>query len=325
MFNAPEYRPPSLTLWRGRNDTAEGPLALRWHQRIVPCDVRKVKLPAGSRVLLGFACDTGVARNHGRLGAARGPAALRLTLAHLAWHVDAPVIDAGDIGCEDDDLESAQAALGTMVTRLLEQHTLPIVVGGGHEVAYGTWLGVAAWGMQQAAVPKIGVLNFDAHFDLRAGRANSGTPFRQIADQCKQRGWPFKYACYGVAPASNTVALFRRAEELGVDTMLDEEMAPWHLETARERLAAFVGGVDVLHVSVCLDVLPAAQAPGVSAPAARGVDYALVETLLDDVLASGKVVAAEVAELNPQHDVDGHTARIAARVVERVARCCVMR
>jgi formiminoglutamase len=320
MFNAPQYQPPSLKFWRGRNDSAEGPLAVRWHQRIFPFDLRKVKLAPGSRALLGFASDTGVARNYGRIGAAQGPAALRLALAHLAWHATQPACDAGDIVCQDDDLEAAQAALGTAVARLLEQRALPIVLGGGHEVAYGTWLGIAGWAMEQATMPRIGIVNFDAHFDMRSGRANSGTPFRQIADACTERGWPFAYACFGVSRASNTAALFERARERGVTFVLDEELVPWKLEAARERLAAFMRDVDVLQLSMCLDVLPAAQAPGVSAPAARGVDYMLIEPLIDDVLASGKVIAAEVAELNPHQDIDAHTARIAARIVERVAR-----
>ena len=69
-----------------------------------------------------------------------------------------------------------------------------------------------------------------------------------------------------------------------------------------------------------LDALPAHVAPGVSAPAARGLALEVAEALVDDVLASGKLALFEVAELNPRLDLDGRTARVAARLVEQVAR-----
>jgi len=67
-------------------------------------------------------------------------------------------------------------------------------------------------------------------------------------------------------------------------------------------------------------VLPAHVAPGVSAPASLGVPLHVVEPLVDQVLASGKLRAADLAELNPAHDEGGRTARAAARLVSRIAR-----
>ncbi len=58
--------------WTGRSDPADGPAALRWHQM-----VQKRGPQASPVALLGFASDAGVARNHGRVGAAEGPAASR--------------------------------------------------------------------------------------------------------------------------------------------------------------------------------------------------------------------------------------------------------
>jgi formiminoglutamase len=75
-----------------------------------------------------------------------------------------------------------------------------------------------------------------------------------------------------------------------------------------------------VYLTVCLDVLPGAQAPGVSAPAPLGVPLAQVERLIDQVLASGRLVAADIAELNPALDRDGLTARVAARLAARIAR-----
>ncbi len=65
-------------------------------------------------------------------------------------------------------------------------------------------------------------------------------------------------------------------------------------------------------------MLPGAVAPGVSAPAARGVPLEVLEPLLDVVAGSGKLRVADVAELNPALDADGRTARTAARVIGRL-------
>ena len=307
------------SIWTGRIDAAEGPRALRWHQR-VRCERGEITAPAVA--LLGFACDVGVARNLGRVGAAAGPTSLRLALANMAWqHGELPVFDAGDVVCEGDELESAQSAFGLKLCVLLADGFRPIGLGGGHETAYGSWLGLAAFAARQKRVPRIGIINFDAHFDLRtADRASSGTPFKQISDDCTRRGWPFQYACLGIAETANTAALFNQAGRLGVwwetDSVTQNPDSPELLA----KLARFVRGVDWLYVSVCLDVLPAAVAPGVSAPAGFGMPLAVLESLLKNLKQSGKVRYAEVVELNPKFDIDQRTAKVAARLVWVMAR-----
>lgn len=300
------FLPFDPSVWHGRIDSEEGPLGRRWHQQVLS---PRAEVPGTA--LIGFACDAGVARNHGRIGAAGGPAAIRAALAGLAWHGERPLYDAGDVRCDGDALEAAQQELGGQVAALLDAGHRPLVLGGGHEVAFGSWQGLAAHCSRQSRPPVIGIINLDAHFDLRAGdRASSGTPFRQIADDCAARGWPFHYACLGIAAPSNTAALFARARELGVQWVDDQSMRDWHPAI----LGDFIDRVDAIHLSIDLDVLPASVAPGVSAPAAFGVELAVIERIAAQVRASGKLRLAELAELNPRLDIDSHTARIAARL-----------
>ncbi|MDT9642452.1 arginase family protein, partial [Pseudomonas sp. JV245A] len=80
-------------------------------------------------------------------------------------------------------------------------------------------------------------------------------------------------------------------------------------------LDTFLDGIDVLYMTLCLDVLPASQAPGVSAPSAYGVDVQVVEHLVRRARASGKLRVADIAELNPGLDQDQRTARVAARLL----------
>lgn len=317
------YMNPDMSRWQGRVDAAEGVRALRWHQIMRPLE--QAERQSGI-ALAGFACDAGVARNQGRTGARNGPAALRSALANLPVNRCTALCDAGDIVCQPqgggDGLEPAQQELADLVASLLARNKLPLVMGGGHEVAFGTFSGLAQHlerNLAQQAVPRVGIINFDAHFDLRkAERASSGTPFRQIAEDCQARTWPFKYCVLGISEFGNTPALFERARQLGVTWLRDEDMHVAALDQIRRTLSGFIEQVDHVYLTICLDVLPAAVAPGVSAPAARGVGLEVVEPALDLVAASGKLRVADLAELNPERDIDGQTARVAARLLARI-------
>ena len=312
------HAPADMSRWQGRVDSEEGALGRRWHQT-----VQAFENQTAGVALIGFACDAGVARNHGRVGASEGPRTLRATLANLPVRACGVIVDAGDVACVNDRLEAAQDALSRALAHLLGRGLRPITLGGGHEVAYGSWGGLArhlAGQPAAAPAPRIGIVNLDAHFDLRlAERASSGTPFRQIAEDCAARGWPFRYCCLGVSDFANTTALFERAHELGVVWRRDEEMHMAHLGDTLAMLDEVARSVDHIYLTVCLDVLPAAVAPGVSAPAARGVELAVVEAVVDRVVASHKLRLADVAELNPRLDDDSRTARVAARLVGRIA------
>ena len=319
-----------MSPWAGREDPE--PDSLRWHQVIepLPAASRAANAPAGI-ALLGFACDAGVARNHGRIGAAGGPRAIRKALANLAWHHSSPAFDAGDVVCHphgsDDGMESAQSRLAGRVAALLDAGHLAVVLGGGHEVAYGSWSGLARHLEDKATgkkAPIVGIVNLDAHFDLRSPllapgqRGSSGTPFAQIADECDRRSWPFRYACLGVSRASNTAALFQRAAELGVLVREDHEITTSSLGTIGDELDAFIAGCDRIYLTIDLDVLPASEAPGVSAPAPHGVSLPLVERLALRVRDSQKLALVDLAELNPGFDIDGRTAKAAARLIHRL-------
>ena len=301
--------------WTGRVDAAEGERALRWHQ---------VVRPRGNAIaavaLQGFACDAGVARNSGRVGAAEGPAALRRALANLAVHDAGPVDDLGDVGCEGDALEAAQESYAAAAAAAMAGGSLVIGLGGGHEIAWASYLALSHALDAKGSTDSVGVINFDAQFDLRGDpQPNSGTPFRQIIEHARSRGRELGYLCLGISRYANTVALFERAQALGARWIEDLALCEDRMAAAEEELRTFLGRYRRIYLTVCLDVLPAAVAPGVSAPAALGVAPAIVERLVEAVVASGQVAIADVAELNPRFDQDDRTARIAARFVAHIA------
>ncbi|EAR07962.1 formimidoylglutamase [Reinekea blandensis] len=304
--------------WQGRVDTEDAELSRRIHQQItydtLPDDFD------GQPVLLGFASDEGVRRNQGRPGAKDGPIAARQALANLACASDAQLYDIGDVCC-DTDLETAHQTLSHQVHRLLEQNARPIVLGGGHEVAWGSYSGLRSFLSTQAPNARLGILNFDAHFDLRNPnpKPSSGTPFRQAQQWCEANETPFDYFVCGINPSANTDALFEFAYEHDVQWVEDLDCHWGNISNIQSQLTDWLAPLDALYITVCLDVFPAADAPGVSAPSAVGVPPAFVLKLLQTVQGiceqnETPILLADVAELNPTLDLDGRTAKLAARI-----------
>ena len=297
--------------WSGRIDSADDPEALRWHQVVRA----SADYASAGVAFLGFTCDVGVRRNGGRPGAALGPAALRRALSNLPVVGGVPLHDAGDVGCADGDLEDAQRIFADQAAALLDQGHLVVGLGGGHEIGFASYLSLA----RHAPTSRIAIVNLDAHFDLREGPiSTSGTPYLQAIVHAANHRIALNYHCLGVSASSNTQRLFRTAQSTGSRYMLDDELKPWQIDESIERLMTWLEASDVVYLSVCLDVLPSAVAPGVSAPNPRGVPLDVVEPLVEALAESGKLRLLDVAELSPPFDRDNTTARVAARLIHRI-------
>jgi formiminoglutamase len=325
-------------VWSGRSDEGEPGDTRRIFNQVVPFGGARRRegvlraapcVESDATVIVGFGADEGVRRNQGRVGAAHAPKELRRVLAGLPAKMSvATLADAGDVVCDDGDLEGAQAELANVVSDVLASGGRPLVFGGGHEVAWGTYSGLRLYqdrvdGVRAESVAtatrKLLIINFDAHFDLRQKRpANSGTPFDQIANDCAERGVPFNYVCFGISDLGNTASLFAHAEELGVRYVLDIDMQEPQLPQRLDGLQQLLDSADDVYLTIDLDVLPAATAPGVSAPAALGVPLSVIEAMVQRVRVSGKLRAADIAEYNPSLDQDKRTARAAARLAYRL-------
>ncbi|HJD50486.1 MAG TPA: arginase family protein, partial [Candidatus Rothia avistercoris] len=129
--------------WSGRDD-GPGAEHRRLFQAVQPLAHLTQKPDA---LFIGFASDEGVRRNQGRTGAAEGPTALRSALGTLALaqgaarnrRTDLVLGDAGDVVVTNRDLVGGHRKLSEAVTATIDEGSLPVVLGGGHEVAYGTY------------------------------------------------------------------------------------------------------------------------------------------------------------------------------------------
>jgi formiminoglutamase len=268
-------------------------------------------------VLCGFPVDEGVRRNGGRPGAAAAPAAIRRLLFRLTPDAAAPApfaallgktLDAGDLA-PSGDLASDQAALGDAVAGWLRQGAFVLVLGGGHETAYGHFLGHAALGRP------VEILNVDAHADVRErkdGLGHSGSPFREALEH--PAGACRRYSVAGLQPQSVARAHLDLVAARGGQAVLAGQL------TAERLRALFTALRAPAMVSLDLDAVDQAFAPGVSAPAARGLSP---ERWLEAAFLAGRtpaVASADLAELNPSLDRDDQAARLAALTVWELLR-----
>jgi len=310
-----EYKPAERSQWTGRasSSTLENQY---WYQQIQLGNINTIDLPSMDIALIGYACDEGVARNHGRIGARRGPTALRERLAKLPIHFeDKTIVDLGDIIGKGEDMEVCQNALADSIESCISNAVFPIAIGGGHDIAYGHFKGLHQWVNKQSQ-KKIGIINFDAHFDLRpvGNQPNSGTPFFQILNEFTAA----EYFAIGIQQQSNTKELFDIAKNFEVPYVYREdcESTPTVVEALKKRLSPFIATNEHLYVTIDLDGFSSAYAPGVSAASPLGFDPAFFFKILGFILASNKVISLDIAELNPTLDRDKQTATLAARIVD---------
>ncbi|GAA6152025.1 formimidoylglutamase [Pseudoteredinibacter isoporae] len=325
------YTPFQADLWQGRVDSEEDRPAPRWHQVIKAYEDNAEDLQQAP-VVLGFACDEGVRRNKGRAGAAEGPDALRRALAGLSWQpitylgaeLHDRLYDAGTVTCVSGDMEAAQLAYAQRLAHIVQKGGLPIGLGGGHEIAWASYSGLEAALRQQGKdVADLAVLNIDAHLDLRkpADQGSSGTPFRQIAEHREAHGWEVNYACLGVNPSANTRALFDFAADKDVYWRADLDCTELDLPAIDLALRDFLSDKSGLYLTICLDAISAPFAPGVSAPSALGLSPNVVLRIIHQLRQmcdelSVPLYLIDIAELNPSFDIDGRTAKLAARLIQ---------
>lgn len=300
-------------IWSGRFDDEDGEAGLRWHQKVEWRTFQNLPYTADNEIaLLGFCSDEGVKRNKGRTGAASAPNLIRKALANLPYnpHKQKNIWDFGNIILSDNNLEAARKEQAECVATLVEKNYFPITLGGGHETALGDFLGLAE------KFQNIGIINIDAHFDIRipVEKSTSGTPFFEMHQYCAAHGRDFNYFVMGIQPNGNTQALFDRAEEMGAQWITADQIHE-DLEKSLESLNRYIQKFDAIYLSLDLDVLDAAFAPGVSAPCANGLSPFQVKKIIEKVRSSGNTKLFDVVEMNPNYDIDSHTAKLAALFV----------
>jgi formiminoglutamase len=275
---------------------------------------RGAALGPGRAVLVGFPQDEGIRRNHGRRGAARAPHEIRrflgkLTTSNAVQGIDLakprPPLDLGDVRITGS-LEQTQESLGLVVGEILKTGAVPIVLGGGHETAYGHYLGYVH------APIDVAILNVDAHLDVRPypeAQGHSGSPFRQAMEHRSKPLPASRYACLGAQPFAVSQHHVRYVTERG--GRVHWAGSALELVLSEEKQRAQAAGTR-LFVTVDADAFSAADVPGVSAPNPNGYQGREIEAFAQAAGQAVEVSSFELVEINPAFDIDGRAARWAA-------------
>ena len=241
-------------------------------------------------------------------GAAAGPAAIRAALrsdrGNLASElgpeigVDIAFADDGDLPLSEDTARD-DAAIRRHVTMLQEDGEVPLALGGDHAVTFP---------LVEAAATCFGpvnILHFDAHPDL----------YDDFGGNPRSHASPFARICEA-GHASRLV-------QVGIRTLNG------HCREQAERLAAELvpmarftpGAVPVLkgplYISIDLDGIDPAEAPGVAHPEPGGLTVREVLAVLHKQTAP--IVGADIVEHHPGRDVGGVTAILVSKLVREVA------
>ncbi len=323
------YQPMNKKHWQGRVDSTENFEAFRWHQWVKPLNLDenpKEPIQGLGFAFLGFQSDEGIRRNKGREGARKGPLSIRKQLSGLPCYFkpEVQLFDAGDVICIDEELEKSQQVLSEAVEHLLRLNLFPIVLGGGHEVAWGHYMGVEKH-LHNQGKKGPGIFNIDAHFDIRPypEGGSSGSMFRQIADHCRATGQDFSYFVAGIQKQSNTIDLFKTAEKFGVQHILGKDLIETKQEKTKTAIDQYLNSQEHIYFTVCSDAFSTAFAPGVSAAQPLGVDPEIAIKMIKQLLRSKKVISFDAAEVSPRFDQDDITASLVKTLIFTVVntRC----
>jgi arginase len=181
---------------------------------------------------------------------------------------------------------------------LLEVDRIPLVLGGDHFVS---WPIVRAIRKKH---PKLTVLHFDAHPDLYdsfdGDRNSHACPFARIMEE----NLADRLVQVGVRTLNPPQR--QQAERFGVEQV---EMRHWR----PGRIPRLNGP---LYISIDVDVLDPAFAPGVSHPEPGGMSTR--ELIAEIQGLSVEIVGADIVELNPEADANGLTAVVCAKLVKEL-------
>ena len=255
-------------------------------------------------VILGIGWDANSSFCH---GAAEAPDQIRAALhspstnlfsetgLDLGAHPE--LEDRGNLAVPED--ENAIPMIEETIAGILEEGHRPLLLGGDHAITYPVLRAVGG------CHTGLTVIHFDAHPDLYDDL--DGNPFSHACPLARAMESGRVARLIQVGIRSTTRHQREQARRLGVETY-EMRHHPWQFSLA------FDGP---LYLSIDLDVLDPAFAPGVSHIEPGGLSTRDLIAMLHNI--KGPLVGADIVELNPRRDAAGRTGMVAAKILKEVA------
>jgi formiminoglutamase len=218
--------------------------------------------------------------------------------------------DAGDIHMHATDIKESYRRIEEAVSSLLGKNKdcIPLFVGGDHSITFST-----ISGMSEVKTGKIGVIQFDAHHDLRNtedGGPTNGTPFRRLLEAEVLEG--DHLVQIGIRNYSNSSYYHHYAKENGIKVFTMGDVKRKGIpDVIRESVELLKGKVEHIYLSIDIDVLDQAYAPGCPAIGPGGMTS---DQLLEAIYLLGTeetVCGLDIVEIDPTIDFRDMTSRVA--------------
>ncbi|GAA0363141.1 formimidoylglutamase [Bacillus horti] len=254
-------------------------------------------------------------------GAAGAPTTIRKALSAFTTYaiedeIDLSprmVTDFGDVSMHVTNLVECHQRIERSVAELyrLYPDIIPILLGGDHSISCPSLKAFAQ------ARGRVGVIQFDAHHDLRNledGGPSNGTPFRGLLEAESIKGEDLIQI--GIRNFSNGMVYHQYAQEQGVKVWTMKDIQHNRIEDIiAESVKSLENKVDSIYISVDMDVLDQAFAPGCPAIGPGGMDSQTLLSAIYTLAQHPKVHGMDIVEIDPSLDVRDMTSRVAAHVI----------
>ena len=269
--------------------------------------------------IVGMAEDEGVRRNRGRVGAKEGPNEIRkafykctpFALSKSKQVSDLSIFDFGNIKI-GASLEETHQRTQTVLEMLTANNILPIVLGGGHDATFPSFLAFA----KKAATA--GAINIDTHLCFRKSdpHRNNGTAYRQILDWTHSPLAAMNYVQIGAQSFANAREHYEELTDRGATVFTLDEVRREKIEKILDLAYEIASNsTERLYVSFDLDSVQGCDAPGVSASYPTGLRANEILKAAHFAGTRHKTRAIDIVEVNPKYDFDGRTSKLAAYIM----------
>ena len=263
----------------------------------------KTEIENADTLFLKFSSDIGTIRNLGRRGSLYAPEAILSVVKKLASHnlQKWSDIELCDQLKEKENFSESQSALSLRIKNLLSRLKKTekfIYLGGGHDYIYPTLKALNHF------TKKMVVINLDAHLDTRTDAdPNSGTPFRQIANEFDGDLEIVQLGIHDFANSISTMSNLKGAKEI-VATYEDVRFGTRDFTETDKFLARVIPfQKDTCYVfSLDADAMDSGVMEGVSAVNHRGLPYDFIEDVLLYAIDQLKCQHFGIFEYNPVFD-----------------------